>query len=108
MQCDGREVRPEGDTLPGEAIATYLEKSAWEVHELAKVGGANTVIPCRRSGSRTRADERHLSGLEGLKNRLRNGGGRVGAGDRERPQHGTQQRRGPRPDHNCAASSSAI
>ena len=64
MQRDRRVPAAEADTLAGEAVTADLQDAARELDELAQIGGADTVIPCRRAGSSRRSDAQHLAGRQ--------------------------------------------
>ena len=81
VQRDRRVPAAEADTLAGEAVAADLQDAAGELHELAQVGGTDTVIPCRRAGSGCRPDAHHLSWRERRQHRVRHRRGRIGVSD---------------------------
>ena len=108
VQRDRRMPGAEADPLAREAVATDLQDAAGKLHELTQVGRADVVITCRRSGSGGGPDADRLTGRQRRQDGLRDGSRRIGVRDGQRQRYGAKQRRGCRPDHSSAASSSAI
>ena len=123
VQRDRRVPAAEADALAGEAVTAHLQDAARELHELAQIGGADAVIPCRRAGSGGRPDAQHLAGRQRRQDRLRNRRRRIGVGGRAQTRQPTPRSTkwrqllalsrpnvgfGAQAGHSSAASSSAI